>query len=193
MTDRHPSWDDPALYPPETAVGLGGWLRVACRGVPLALLVFGCLALLLLVRLVERPIHGLHRPWTPFITQFVCRNAFRVLGIGFTTQGRRMDRRGAVVANHGSWMDIFALNAAWDAALLGAELSALGDDGFDLGLAGFSESEIDALLAGEDAYDPGIDYRETFSIIVECESEADQARTYEALTAAGYACKVLVN
>lgn len=105
------AWDDPALYPKETPLGVWGILRALRRGLPLAFLVFGCLGILLLVRLIERPIYGLRRPWTPYITQFVCRNAFRILGIGFSTQGQRMELRGAVVANHGSWLDIFTLNA----------------------------------------------------------------------------------
>lgn len=88
-----------------------GWLRVALRASLLAVLVFGGLLVLLLVRLVERPLCGLHRPVTPFITQFVCRTAFWVLGMGFSTHGTLMQERGAVVANHTSWLDIFALNA----------------------------------------------------------------------------------
>ena len=98
--------------PPDPTVNAGfGWVLVCLRGVSLALLVFGCLILLLLVRMVERPLCGLHRPVTPFITQFVCRNAFRILGMGFETTGALMQQRGAVVANHASWLDIFALNA----------------------------------------------------------------------------------
>ena len=46
-------------------------MRVALRGVLLALLVFGGLVVLLLLRLIERPIFGLHRPITPHITQMV--------------------------------------------------------------------------------------------------------------------------
>lgn len=87
------------------------YLRVIRRGVPLGLLVFGGLLLLLLIRLVERPLFGLHRPITPHITQFVCRNAFRILGIRFTTNGAPMHQNGAVVANHAGWLDIFSLNA----------------------------------------------------------------------------------
>ena len=104
-------WDDLSLYPPDPALTPADWARVLGRGLVLATLTFGGLGLLLLLRLIERPIHGLHRPWTPFLTQFVCRNAFRILGIGFSTTGTRMTERGAVVANHGSWLDIFALNA----------------------------------------------------------------------------------
>lgn len=81
------------------------------RAVPLVILVFGGLLILLAIRLIERPICGLRRPVTPFITQFVCRAAFIILGIRYTTQGAPMHGAGAVVANHASWLDIFALNA----------------------------------------------------------------------------------
>ncbi len=92
-------------------LGVLGWGLVVMRGLPLAILVFGGLIVLLVLRLVERPIFGMRRPVTPFITQFVCRNALRLLGIGFSTSGELMHQRGAVVANHTSWLDIFALNA----------------------------------------------------------------------------------
>lgn len=88
-----------------------GWGLVVIRGLSVGTLVFGCLLILLAVRLVERPLCGLNRPVTPHITQFVCRNAFRLLGIGFSSTGHLMTERGAVVANHSSWLDIFALNA----------------------------------------------------------------------------------
>ncbi len=90
----------------------GDWLRVGWRGLLLAVLVFGCLGILLLVRLVEAPLWGRRRPLTPFITQFVCRSAFLILGLRYRTEGRVMRGPGAVVANHSSWLDIFALNAA---------------------------------------------------------------------------------
>ncbi|WP_209596714.1 lysophospholipid acyltransferase family protein [Ruegeria sp. HKCCSP351] len=97
--------------PDPIELGVIGWVLVVLRGVPLAALVFGGLIILLAVRLIEYPIFGVRRPVTPFITQFVCRNAFRILGIGFRTSGALMKERGAVVANHTSWLDIFALNA----------------------------------------------------------------------------------
>ena len=87
------------------------YLRIVRRGLPLGVLVFGGLILLLLVRLFERPIFGTQRPITPHITQFVCRNAFRILGIRFATNGTPMHQKGAVVANHAGWLDIFSLNA----------------------------------------------------------------------------------
>lgn len=108
MTD--PLWNSDD-EPDPIRISLGGWLRVLARGIPLAFLVFGGLLVLLLVRLIEHPIHGHNRPITPHIAQFVCRNALRILGIGFCTSGELMHQHGAVVANHTSWLDIFALNA----------------------------------------------------------------------------------
>jgi len=99
--------DAPELPGPRGA----GWLLVALRAVPLAPLIFGSLGLLLLVRLIERPLFGLRRPVTPWITQGVCRVAFLCLGMGYRAEGRMMRRPGIVVANHASWLDIFALNA----------------------------------------------------------------------------------
>ncbi|MCP5039340.1 MAG: 1-acyl-sn-glycerol-3-phosphate acyltransferase [Rhodobacteraceae bacterium] len=104
-------WDDNENYPDPVPIKLTGWLRVVLRGPVLVLVVFGGLGLLLLVRLFERPIFGQGRPVTPFITQFVCRMAFLVLGIRYRTTGKPMRGQGAVVANHGSWLDIFTLNA----------------------------------------------------------------------------------
>lgn len=101
------SEDVPAPLPITSA----GWLRVVLRGTALIGVTYGCLAILLLLRLVERPIFGLSRPWTPWITQFVCRMAFVILGMRLTVKGRPMKGLGAVVANHASWFDIFTLNA----------------------------------------------------------------------------------
>ena len=107
MTD---SWSETDLaHPP---VGIAGWCRVVLRGVMLGGVTFGALALLLLVRVVERPLFGATRPITPYITQGVCRVAFRIMGIRLCIHGKPMVQRGAVVANHASWLDIFALNAA---------------------------------------------------------------------------------
>lgn len=105
------TWDSDT--PPDPVrIGPLGWVLVALRGTTLIALIGVCLALLLLLRLVEIPIWGQGRPITPFIVQFVCRNAFRILGIGFATHGTPMRGPGAVVANHSSWLDIFTLNAA---------------------------------------------------------------------------------
>jgi 1-acyl-sn-glycerol-3-phosphate acyltransferase len=98
--------------PPSHKITPLGWLRVVLRGLAVGTLTFGCLILLLIVRLFERPIFGQGRPVTPFITQFVCRSAFVLMGITYRRVGYPMRQAGAVVANHTSWLDIFALNAA---------------------------------------------------------------------------------
>ena len=97
--------------PPPVGIGITGWVRVVLRAIPLIILVFGGLLILIVVRLVERPLCGLRRPVTPYITQFVCRTSFVILGIRYSSQGSPMTGAGAVVANHASWLDIFALNA----------------------------------------------------------------------------------
>jgi hypothetical protein len=42
-----------------------------------------------------------------------------------------------------------ALNAGWDEAILKSEVEGLLDDGFEIGVLGFDENDIDALLAGD--------------------------------------------
>ena len=105
-----PTWhsETPAA---EVPISLFGWARVLIRGAALALVVFGGLLLMLLVRLIERPLFGTNRPVTPYITQGVCRSALVIMGITLLVRGPRMKARGAIVANHSSWLDIFALNA----------------------------------------------------------------------------------
>jgi DNA modification methylase len=46
-----------------------------------------------------------------------------------------------------------ALNAGWDETLLAAELAALQDEEFDVGLIGFADEELARLLAAHDAAD----------------------------------------
>ena len=105
------TWDEgppPAHTPP----GMAGWLRIVLRGVLIIVTILVGLALLLPLRLIERPVFGMHRPWTPWITQAVCRMCLLWMGLGFRVSGRPMQGRGAVVANHSSWLDIFVLNAS---------------------------------------------------------------------------------
>jgi ParB-like chromosome segregation protein Spo0J len=92
-----------------------------------------------------------------------------------------------------------ALNADWDTDLLAQELAAISQMEPDLaGLVGFSQAELDQLLGTElqtDDPDPAgssFRYEEQFAVIVPCASEAEQQKTFESLTAAGYACKVVV-
>lgn len=106
-------WDK-TMEPDLPRPGVMGWARAFLRGGLLGLVTYGGLAILLLLRLAERPLFGMRRPLTPWITRAVCRMSFVVIGMGYSVTGRPMRQRGAVVANHASWLDIFALNACQD-------------------------------------------------------------------------------
>jgi len=103
-------WTPPPA-PPAVQLTYGGWFRLLLRGAVLGSITFGGLIIMLVLRLIERPLFGMQRPVTPYLTQAVCRAAFVILGMGYVVRGTRMEERGAVVANHVSWLDIFALNA----------------------------------------------------------------------------------
>ena len=109
--NKTPTWMGDGGDDTPLGFGIVDWIRVIWRGLIVGGLTFGCLLIALLVRLVERPLYGADRPWTPAITLFVCRNALWLLGLKFQATGSPMAPPGAVVANHSSWRDIFALNA----------------------------------------------------------------------------------
>jgi lyso-ornithine lipid O-acyltransferase len=92
--------------------GAAGTWRIIWRGLLIGSVVYGGLILLLLLRLIEAPIFGAVRPLTPYVTQGVCKAVFLLLGMRLSVIGRPMTERGAIVSNHASWLDIFALNAA---------------------------------------------------------------------------------
>lgn len=108
---REPSWVSPEGEAPEIRFGITGWLLVTLRLPPLVAILFGGLVVHLSLRLIERPLFGLRRPVTPFVTQAVCKAALALLGLRLERRGVPMRGRGAVVANHASWLDIFAVNA----------------------------------------------------------------------------------
>ena len=104
------TWNSPKP-PAVVRLGPAGVLRAVLRGLVLVCILLIGVVLSALIRLIEQPLYKLHRPWTPYITQWVCRMAFIVLGMRHEVQGAPMPHAGAVVANHASWLDIFALNA----------------------------------------------------------------------------------
>lgn len=106
----NPKWQGhPEPAPPPIKLRNIPWIIV--RGIPLILVVFSCLLCLLILRWIERPIFRHRRPWTPSITVFVCRATFFCLGLPLEVKGKPMKEIGAAVANHCSWLEIFALNA----------------------------------------------------------------------------------
>jgi 1-acyl-sn-glycerol-3-phosphate acyltransferase len=105
-----PTWrsDDPPVLAPLTGREK---LRAAARGgVMVGALLLG-LVVLIPLRLVERPVHGIARPWTGHVPSLVSRAACWAMGFAYVRRGEPMRHRGAVVANHSSWLDIFVLNA----------------------------------------------------------------------------------
>lgn len=89
-----------------------------------------------------------------------------------------------------------ALNAGWDEEMLRAEIAGLKADGFDVGQIGFSDNEIAKLLEIEGATpstSSGIEYKEKYAVLVECDDEAHQEATFNKLQSMGLTCKVLVN
>lgn len=86
-----------------------------------------------------------------------------------------------------------AEEADWDDELLRVELDELGELGFDLELTGFSLDEIASIFDDseqEDIEPTEQPYAETFSIVVECESEEEQEKIFNRLDSEGYKCRV---
>jgi len=104
------AWND-GSEPEAVKVSPFGWLRVVVRGGLVLLINLIGLLLTLLLRWVERPLYGVQRPVTPWITQAVCSLTLAILGLRLTVTGKQMREKGAVVANHASWLDIYVLNA----------------------------------------------------------------------------------
>ena len=104
------TWDS-SDHPPQNNISPLRWCIVLLRGMPIALVVSLGLLLTLFLRLVEYPLFGQTRLITPYITQAVCRLSLFLIGIECQVNGRVMREGGGVVANHCSWIDIFALNA----------------------------------------------------------------------------------
>ena len=102
---------DPTVEPDLPRISAAGWGRVALRALPLIVVLLLGVVLMALLRLIEAPLYGQRRPATPYITVFVCRMAFVILGVRHRIQGAPMAQPGAVVSNHASWLDIFSLNA----------------------------------------------------------------------------------
>lgn len=104
-------WEGDGPLPDDRPAGLVGWARAVLRGVPILASVLAGLVLMLVLRLIERPLFGAARPWTPYITVAVCRIALRLMGLRLAVRGQLMREKGAIVANHTSWLDILVLNA----------------------------------------------------------------------------------
>ena len=97
--------------PPHSQMSPFGWIIVLFRAIPIGLIVSLGLCLTLVLRLLEYPLFGQTRPITPYITQAVCRLSLVLIGLDYRVEGHPMRQGGGIVANHCSWIDIFALNS----------------------------------------------------------------------------------
>ncbi|MBB04910.1 MAG: 1-acyl-sn-glycerol-3-phosphate acyltransferase [Pseudooceanicola sp.] len=104
------SWHPDNAEAPQPPHDAATFLRFTIRAIPFGIVCFGSLAVLILLRYPERWIYGMRRPFTPYLTQFVCRAFFAITGIRFAASGVPMKTRGAIIANHSSWIDIFTLH-----------------------------------------------------------------------------------
>jgi ParB-like chromosome segregation protein Spo0J len=86
-----------------------------------------------------------------------------------------------------------ALNAGWDEQMLAAELKQLEEDGFDLGLTGFTEDEIAKLIGDPEPDRPKEDVQisAAFEVIAECEHEEQQQLVYNLLQEKGVKCRLV--
>lgn len=64
-------------------------------------------------------------------------------------------------------------NAGWDRSLLRLELIDLRDEGFDMGLIGFSDEELDALLDVPEDTGTNDDEEEEFTLTITSKDEAE--------------------
>ena len=98
-------WGDSSGVSLEPPKGFG-WVIFALRLAGILIVILGLFLPLLILRLVGLKSLG------QSVVRFACRATVFIMGIKFTTVGKRMKHAGAVVANHTSWLDIFTLNAA---------------------------------------------------------------------------------
>lgn len=96
------------------------------------------------------------------------------------------ERRAYVIADNK-----LADQAGWDKDLLKLELGSLERAEFELGLLGFTEAELEKLMAVDEdgigeAPPPDPD---ELAVIVSCSDEAEQQAAYDLLAAHGFSCR----
>lgn len=87
-----------------------------------------------------------------------------------------------------------AQNSGWDEDILRLELKDLNEEGtVELGTLGFGEDELLGYLGitGREP-PPGADFKASWAVVVELETEAEQVELLERLSAEGFKCKALI-
>ncbi len=81
---------------------------------------------------------------------------------------------------------------SWDMEKLTKVLDDLKLENFDLTFTGFSDKEINTLFKDDgNAEIKGINMKEFFEVVIECQDEEEQERVFNKLTEEGYKCRVL--
>tara|TARA_B100001057_G_scaffold243306_1_gene243661 strand:+ start:1149 stop:2003 length:855 start_codon:yes stop_codon:yes gene_type:complete len=106
------TWISEDGEPIDKKISLFGWLLLFSRGGMIIFVITISLFLKLSLRLFEKPLFGNKRPITPYITVLVSRISLWLLSIPVKRFGSPLEKAGALVANHSSWLDIFALNSS---------------------------------------------------------------------------------
>ena len=105
------TWISEDGEPVSKKISIFGWMRVFSRGSAIIFIILFGLILKFVLRLFEKPLFGDRRPVTPYITVLVSKISLWLLSIPVTRFGAPLLQPGAFVANHTSWLDIFALNS----------------------------------------------------------------------------------
>lgn len=100
------------VVPPQIGVTVWGRVVGLLRGAAMLVLFGVALVVLVPLRGLERLVFGLRRPFSPFVVQSISKIVLRVIGLRLVISGTPLRGRGAIVANHASWLDILVLNAA---------------------------------------------------------------------------------
>ncbi len=106
------TWISEDGEPIDKKISFLGWLLLFTRGGTIILVITIGLFLKCSLRLFEKPLFGNRRPVTPYITVLVSRVSLWLLSISVKRFGSPLKKAGALVANHSSWLDIFALNSS---------------------------------------------------------------------------------
>jgi len=105
------TWISDDGEPIDKKISIYGWVLLFTRGGAIIFVITIGLFLKFFLRLFEKPLFGNRRPLTPHITVLVSRISLWILSIPVKRFGFPLEKAGALVANHSSWLDIFALNS----------------------------------------------------------------------------------
>lgn len=118
--------------------------------------------------------------------------AARKLGLDAVPVLVRDDWDEATFRAYTIWDNQTVLKAEWDFALLKDELVDLDTGAFDLDLTGFERNEVYALVHGKGSVGVQFDGALQYRVIVDAESEAQQAELIQRFEREGLTCRPLI-